>query len=178
MTIPAQPTSRPQGPPHAAERPTLGLDAQSPYAVDAFQLLDHRTRAHAVLLEAALPGRYLSIEHGEELRLIALARPIIHLGRGLKADIRIADPQVSRRHAIIAQRDDGARVLDDRSSNGTFVNGREVTVVVVNDGDVLRLGRVVFRLVEIQSPVRARPLRRFPLAAVGRRRVSVGADAD
>jgi hypothetical protein len=173
MTIQAQPTS--QSLPRAADRPTLGLDAQPRYTVDALELLDHRARSRAIPLEAATPGRYLSIEHPEGVRLIALDRPIIHLGRGLNADIRIEDPHVSRRHAIIAQRGDGAHVLDDRSANGTFVNGREVTVGPVNDGDVLRLGRVVFRFVEIQPAVRARPLRRFPLSAVGRRRASVAA---
>ena len=43
------------------------------------------------------------------------------------------------------------RVLDDRSSNGTFVNGRAVTVAYLTDGDVLRFGRVVFRYVEIEA---------------------------
>jgi hypothetical protein len=177
MTIQAQSTSWPASHPPHTDRPTVGLDAQHPIAVDAFELLDPRTRGRTVPLKAAPPGRYLSVEHAEEIQLIPLDRPIVRLGRGLTADIRLEDPQVSRRHAIIAQRGDGARVLDDRSVNGTFVNGREVTVGYVTDGDVLRLGRVVFRFVEIQPPVRAQPVRRFPLAAVRRRRVRVGAAA-
>ena len=40
-------------------------------------------------------------------------------------------------------------MLDDRSSNGTFVNGRAVTVAHLSDGDVLRFGRVAMRYVEI-----------------------------
>ena len=178
MTIHAQPTSRPQGHPHHAEHPTAGhAAAQGAFAVDAYALLDHRTRGRAVALHAAPPGRYLSVEHGDEIHLIPLDRPVVHLGRGLSADIRVEDPQVSRRHAIVAQRGDGARVLDDRSSNGTFVNGREVTVSHVTDGDVLRLGRAVFRFVEISPPVGARPIRRFPLTAVGRRRIVPGVAA-
>ncbi|MGB9185217.1 MAG: FHA domain-containing protein [Solirubrobacteraceae bacterium] len=191
MTIQAQPPSRLLGPPrppdrprsasrlrpaddrpHPAERPTLGLDPHSPFIVDAFEVLDHRTRSRTIPLPAAPPGRYLSVEHGEEIHLIPLDRPIVHLGRGLSADIRIEDAQVSRRHAIIAQRGEGARVLDDRSSNGTFVNGRGVTVADMTDGDVLRLGRVVFRFVEIPPAVRARPVRRFPLTAVKPRRLA------
>jgi hypothetical protein len=191
MTIQAQTPSRLLGPPrppdrprpasrlrpaedrpHSADRPTLGLDPQSPFIVDAFEVLDYRTRSRTIPLPAAPPGRYLSVEHGEEIHLIPLDRPIVHLGRGLSADIRIEDAQVSRRHAIIAQRGDGARVLDDRSSNGSFVNGREVTVADMTDGDVLRLGRVVFRFVEIPPAVRARPVRRFPLTAVKPRRLA------
>jgi pSer/pThr/pTyr-binding forkhead associated (FHA) protein len=80
------------------------------------------------------------------------------------ADVRIEDANVSRRHAIIALRGEGARVLDDRSSNGTFVNGRTVTVAHLSDGDVLRFGGVVFRYVEIGPRPKSKPLRRIPLA--------------
>lgn len=189
MTIPAQTPSRLLGPPRppdrlpkhpqaadrppSTDRPTLGLDLHSPSTVDAFELLDYRTRSHTIPLPAAPPGRYLSVAHGEEIHLIPLDRPIVHLGRGLSADIRIEDAQVSRRHAIIAQRGDGVRVLDDRSSNGTWVNGREVTVGQMTDGDVLRLGPFVFRYVEIPPGVRAGPVRRFPLTAVRLRRLAL-----
>ena len=37
----------------------------------------------------------------------------------------------------------GSRILDDRSANGTFVNGRRVTEAELRDGDVVVLGRVV-----------------------------------
>ena len=110
----------------------------------------------------APPGRYLEVEHGDEVRLIPLERPLIHIGRGLTSDVRLEDLQVSRRHAIIAQRGDGVRVLDDRSSTGTFVNGRSVTVAYLTDGDVLRFGRVVLRFVEIETGRCAGP--RLPAA--------------
>lgn len=151
----------------------MGIERPTP--PDAYALLDHRTRSHSVALADAPPGRYLSVEDGEEIRLIPLDQPIVHIGRGLSADVRIEEPHVSRRHAIIAQRGDGARVLDDRSSAGTRVNGRPVTVGELNDGDVLRLGRVVLRYMEIPATVRVRPLRRFPLAVVARRQVVPGA---
>ncbi len=151
----------------AADRPT-SLSARHPVCIDAFALLDHRTRGSCVPRESAPQGRYLEVEHEEQVHLIPLDRPIIHLGRGLAADIRIEDPEVSRRHAIIAQRGDGVRVLDDRSRNGTFVNGRPVTVGQLGDGDVLRLGRVVFRFIEIDPPRDAvAPLRRIGLAVRG-----------
>jgi len=150
------------------DRPTIDLGAERPTTVSAFALLDHRTRSRAVALADAPPGRYLSAGDGEAVRLVPLDQPIIRIGRGLGADVRIEDPPVSRRHAIIAQRGGGARVLDDRSSNGTHVNGRPVTIGYLDDGDVLRIGRVVLRFVEIPGAVRVRPLRRFPLAVVAR----------
>lgn len=147
-----------------AERPTIGITARHTVCVDAFALLDHRTQARCLPREGAPQGRYLEAEHEHEVRLIPLDRPIVRIGRGLAADIRIEDLEVSRHHAIVAQRGDGVRVLDDRSRNGTHLNGRPVTVAYLSDGDVLRLGRIVFRFIEIESPREPpRPLRRIGL---------------
>jgi pSer/pThr/pTyr-binding forkhead associated (FHA) protein len=147
-----------------AERETHGLSARHPFVIDSYALLDHRTREQTIPQNAAPPGRYLSLEHEGATRLIALQRPITHIGRGLVADVRLEDSHVSRRHAIVALRGEGARVLDDRSSNGTFVNGRAVTVAHLTDGDVLRFGRAVFRYTEIAPRLKSVPLRRVPLA--------------
>src|SRR5450755_2660484 len=164
MTNSAQLRNRDQPNPSLAERPTHGLSARHPFVVDSFALLDHRARERAILAAEAPPGRYLSFEHGDATWLIALERSITHLGRGLIADVRLEDSHVSRRHAILAVRGEGARVLDDRSANGTYVNGRAVTVAPLSDGDVLRFGRAVFRYTEIAPRGRTRPLRRIPLA--------------
>jgi hypothetical protein len=159
MTIQAQPPHTPAGPARA-DHATLGMQAGRPLNNDAYALLDHRTRSHTVAPDDAPPGRYLEIEHGDQVRFIPLERPIVHIGRGLISDVRIEDPQVSRHHAIIAQRGDGVRVLDDRSANGTFLNGREVTIAHVADGDVLRVGSVVLRLVEVAPQIKPPPVRR------------------
>ena len=169
---PADPAARPVPARRAgtdrADRPTLGIDTQHPFGVDAYTLLDHRTRHRCVTRDLAPPGRYLEVEHERKAYLIPLDRQITHIGRGLHSDLRLEDPHVSRRHAIIAQRGDGARVLDDRSRHGVFVNGRAVGIGYLGDGDVLRLGRVVFRFVEIAPPGLA-PRRRIPLPVRARR---------
>jgi hypothetical protein len=150
-----------------SERETHGLHAGHPFVVDTADLLDHRTRALTIPSVDAPAGRYLAYEDGGEGRLLALKRPITHIGRGLVADLRLEDPHVSRRHAIVALRGESVRVLDDRSVNGTFVNGRPVDVAELSDGDVLRIGRAVFRYVEIRRAPHGRsrsrgerPLRR------------------
>jgi len=175
MTIQAQtPDRAPEQSPHV-DHPTHGIEAHHPFVVDPFTLLDHRSRERTIPEAGAPAGRYLSLEHDGETRLIALERPITHIGRGLVADVRLEDSHVSRRHAIIALRGDGARVLDDRSWNGTFVNGRRVTVAYLTTGDVLRFGRAVFRYVEVTPQSRAEPVRRIPIARRTRRRESAGA---
>ena len=143
---------------------THPMSARHPFVVDSYAMLDHRTRQRTVAAAGAPPGRYLAVEHAGETRLLAIERPITHIGRGLIADVRLEDSHVSRRHAIVALRGDGARVLDDRSANGTFVNGRTVTVAQLADGDALRFGRAVVRYVEIGRPRRPDPPRRLPLA--------------
>ena len=163
MTISAQLPDRSQVDTHLAERATHGIDARHPFVVDCFDVLDNRSRERAIPATGAPPGRYLSLERGDETFLIALERPITHIGRGLIADVRLEDSQVSRRHAILAVRGEGVRVLDDRSSNGTFVNGRAVTAAHLSDGDVVRFGRVAMRYVEVRPRRRHEPIRRIAL---------------
>jgi hypothetical protein len=175
MTLQAQPPNSLILPPRGhVEPPTVAIGVLRPDVPDALNLLDHRTRNRMVAQAVAPSGRYLAVEQGGTEHLIPLSCPITHVGRGLAADIRIADPRVSRRHAILAQRDDGIRVLDDRSSNGTFVNGSEVQVASLHDGDVIRIGPVVLRYVEIRPAFRAPLLRRIPVGMLARRPTTRG----
>jgi hypothetical protein len=67
--------------------------------------------------------------------LIAVTR----LGRGTDVDIRIDDPGVSRHHAEITLGTD-VTLRDLGSTNGTLVNGRMVSTVVLTDGSRIQLG--------------------------------------
>jgi pSer/pThr/pTyr-binding forkhead associated (FHA) protein len=86
-------------------------------------------------------GRYLVVEDGDEHRLLRLADGATHIGRAWTAELRLEDVAVSRRHAIIFN-DGAVRVLDDRSANGTRVNGEPVLTADLHDGDVITVGRV------------------------------------
>jgi len=89
------------------------------------------------------PGRYLLVEQDGAVRTIALTRQVTHLGRGFAATVQLEDAGVSRRHAIVVQRRGSVRILDDRSANGTWVNGRRVLEAELRDGDVVVLGRAL-----------------------------------
>jgi len=117
--------------------------------VDAIACLDERVRRGARPPAPLQPGRYIEVEGMEETLLIPLGSGVVHIGRGLSADLHIDENSVSRRHAIIVHRPTGARVLDDRSSNGTFVNGRRISQAELRDGDVILVGRVVLRYLEV-----------------------------
>ena len=84
-------------------------------------------------------GRYLVC--GDQA--FKLTGDVTHVGRGMTADVRLDDHTVSARHAIVVLRADRLRILDDRSTNGTVVNGRRVDEAELHDGDVVVLGRVV-----------------------------------
>ena len=115
--------------------------------VDMTAFLDARARSRA-LVRPTRPGRYIEIQGPAETLVIPLARGVTHIGRGLSADLHLDEASVSRRHAILVSRKN-VRVLDDRSANGTFVNGRPIERAELSNGDVLTLGRVVLRYLEV-----------------------------
>ncbi len=61
------------------------------------------------------------------------------IGRVDDCDVVLPDNEVSRSHCVIDQ-NDGAYVLVDRSSNGTYLNGERVTRAVLKDGDKVKVG--------------------------------------
>ncbi len=117
--------------------------------IDAIACLDERNRSRASEPQEAAPGCYLEVQGAGETLLVPVGRDVIHVGRGLSADLHLDEGSVSRRHAILVRRGSGARILDDRSANGTLVNGRRVTQADLNSGDVIVLGRVVLRYLEL-----------------------------
>ena len=48
------------------------------------------------------------------------------IGRGAEADIQLDDPRVSREHALVTKRNGLVYVQDRKSSNGTFLDSREI----------------------------------------------------
>ena len=87
------------------------------------------------------PGRYLAYEDDGRQTVVAVAREWTRIGRSLAADVRFDDATVSRRHALVVCQADGVRVLDDRSLNGVYVNGRRVEWSPLSDGDRISVGR-------------------------------------
>jgi hypothetical protein len=144
------------------ERPTVALvgdPAVEPGAVqvavsfaDAWRLpqpgaLPEHTLVHplppvvppgAVLrvLPPAGPGRDIALD----------GRPLV-IGRAADADVVVADPLVSRRHARLSPRSGRLVLADLGSTNGTLVNGQAITEAVVAPGDRLQLGSTRLEIV-------------------------------
>jgi pSer/pThr/pTyr-binding forkhead associated (FHA) protein len=87
---------------------------------------------------------------GTAVVVFAVDRPEVLMGRrdemhGIRPEIDLRDPAVSRRHAkFLRLADGGLAVLDLASANGTVVNGRESPAGerrVLGDGDQIVVGR-------------------------------------
>jgi pSer/pThr/pTyr-binding forkhead associated (FHA) protein len=95
-------------------------------------------------VRGSLPSgsRQLAYEDGTEVKLFPIDNGWMRIGRSVAADVRLDDPSVSRRHALIVSEPDASlRILDDRSLNGIFVNGELVEWGKLVDGDQLTIGR-------------------------------------
>lgn len=64
------------------------------------------------------------------------------LGRGLDNRVVLADPSVSRHHAVLSREPGGWTIQDLDSTNGISVNDATVQRAPVSPGDVLRIGTV------------------------------------
>ena len=68
------------------------------------------------------------------------------IGRGTDSDLQLLDQGISRRHLDVQYDGHYATAYDLGSTNGTTVNGHEISSQVLRHGDVIRVGhtRIVF----------------------------------
>jgi ABC transport system ATP-binding/permease protein len=83
------------------------------------------------MLKILRPGRATEVPAGG-----------IKIGRATDNDIVIPDVLASRHHATLVPKPGGAEIIDNRSINGTFVNGARVESAVLHDGDTVTIGNV------------------------------------
>jgi hypothetical protein len=69
-----------------------------------------------------------------------ITKPTVVLGRSREADVRVADVNVSRRHAELRQEGAGYWIVDLGSTNGVEVNGKRTDRARVRDGDRITMG--------------------------------------
>ena len=99
---------------------------------------------------------------------VVVAKTPALVGREAGADLVVAHPSVSRRHALIERSGDEWQVADQKSANGTWIDGQRVIRAVLKAGQSLRFGAVPFE-VSFEPPRRgavrpAEPRPEAPLA--------------
>ncbi len=114
---------------------------------------------------------------------ITFDTPRIVLGRGEGCDVRLPDPTISHRHASLRQRGTDYIIVDEASTNGTFVGPVRLpphTPRVVRNGDLVRLGRIWLELrIEQAAPTQKPQLvtRELALGLVASALAAEGDDA-
>ncbi len=106
------------------------------------------TENDATILSSARPAARFIVKQGPQ---IGIAFPVmgtrVVIGREDGCDIKIHDAESSRRHCEVVWKD-GAFVLQDlNSSNGTFLNGAQVTTATtLKAGDRIGIGQTLLVL--------------------------------
>ncbi len=80
-------------------------------------------------------------------KIVYVEDPVILIGRDDDCHLILDDPRVSNRHAMIYFASGEFRVKDLDSTNGSLLNGSPLTEFAFQDGDDLRVGKTVVRLV-------------------------------
>lgn len=97
-------------------------------------------------LGAAAPYAVLIVHRGpHEGTAFPLTPPVVGVGRGADQQVFLDDITVSRRHAELRLTDQGWRIADLGSLNGTYVNRQPVTEAVLTSGDEVQIGKYRFR---------------------------------
>lgn len=134
--------------------------SQTPLAGGELREAAVSTPGPSVMLQAAEGGVSLQIAGGQALVL----------GRARTADLVVDNDTVSSRHASVefdAARS-SLRITDLGSSNGTYVNGRQITTGEAMPGDSVRFGKAEFQFKAQGAPALAiTPPRASATAAKG-----------
>src|SRR3982074_2174107 len=73
-------------------------------------------------------------EKGGETKRLEFDKPEVTIGRVQGNDIVLPKGNVSKRHARIVLKDGKFIIVDLKSTNGTYVNGRKITSPLVRGG--------------------------------------------
>jgi pSer/pThr/pTyr-binding forkhead associated (FHA) protein len=118
----------------------------------------------------------------EETRLTFDGTQRVVIGRGAGSDVRLPEPSVSHRHASLRAQGSEFALVDEGSTNGTYVGDVRIaprTSRVVRNGDRVRVGRIWLELRIDQSPATrdvAAATRDLALALVSQVMAAVGTD--
>jgi pSer/pThr/pTyr-binding forkhead associated (FHA) protein len=97
---------------------------------------------------------------GASVPSLSLDAPRIVIGRSRSADVRVPDPSISSRHATIRQRGAEYLLLDEGSTNGTFVGGQRLSPgspYLLGKHTAVRVGRVWLDISVEQVPPSIEP---------------------
>lgn len=113
--------------------------------------LSRDLRVRSASPEERAPGELVIVDPGESGLRANDAFPLMAetlLGRTPENTVVLADSTVSSRHGRLVHRKGAWQIEDLGSTNGTFLNGKQVKTAAVQYGDVVALGGVSMKLVK------------------------------
>lgn len=112
----------------------------------------------------------LRADTGEVLQDYTLEKPEISIGRAPNSDVLLSkDKLTSRRHATIRYENGNYVLRDERSANGTFVNGQqieEMTPRILREGDHIGIGEHELIFLAHNSPMSGVDIESMPTITV------------
>lgn len=123
-----------------------------------FSAVEDMPRVQPVLPPAEEAGAFL-LGASEPVSGLVFRTPMGRtlIGRHDDCDLVIRDRTVSARHAELMVRAEGVTVTNLMATNGTRLNGEEVQTGRLQDGDVLRFGRVNLVFKDVRHSEAQRP---------------------
>lgn len=80
-----------------------------------------------------------------ENKMLRITQSKTIIGRDPKCDIFCDDSSISRKHAMLLRTDSGFAIEDCGSTNGTFVDGNQVSKQLLTDGNQIQVGNHIFK---------------------------------
>lgn len=104
--------------------------------------------ADAVAASAGYPPTLYVTHNGETLHEVALDGPRLLVGRSEHNDLRIDSRFISRHHALFVRHGDATFLMDLNSTNGTFVNSRRISNLMLKNDDIILIGNHRIKFVD------------------------------
>ena len=79
--------------------------------------------------------------NGRKIDELIISRDVFSIGRKMDNDLRLEDPTVSSHHAKLLLKNGGLFIEDCDSTNGTLVNGIQISDKLLADSDVVMIGK-------------------------------------
>lgn len=89
--------------------------------------------------------------NGRKIDELLVRHDAISIGRKIDNDIRLEDTTVSSHHAQLIRRGGDIYIKDLGSTNGTLLNGTQITESRLGHGDVVVIGKYTIALEQIDS---------------------------
>jgi adenylate cyclase len=87
----------------------------------------------------------------DEIKTTILNKDTITVGKLPGSDIRIEDSSISRNHCKFLKTDNGFRIIDLKSTNGTYVNGKSIDEYDLKIGDNITIGRTLLKFLTLEE---------------------------